>query len=150
MYKINITLQIACKNSFGIPNKNKFQCWIQPIALLLAINSNITIRIVDIPESKYLNFKYRGKNSPTNILSFIFNQPDNLRLSNLGDLILCKQIIEQEAVEQKKIFYAHWAHIVIHGCLHLIGYDHSTIYETKIMTTIEKKIMHYLGFPNPY
>ncbi|MEC9410100.1 MAG: rRNA maturation RNase YbeY, partial [Pseudomonadota bacterium] len=84
----------------------------------------LTIRLTDEEESQALNSEYRGKDKPTNVLSFPFEMPPGIPLELLGDLVICVGVVEQEAKEQEKTTEAHWAHMVIHGCLHLLGYDH--------------------------
>ncbi|WMY95689.1 MAG: rRNA maturation RNase YbeY [Arsenophonus sp.] len=145
-----LDLQIACNDNAGLPSKNLFQSWLESFLPTFQYKSEITIRIVDILESQDLNLKYRGKNKATNILSFPFESPKNISLPLLGDLIICRQIIEKETLEQKKTINAHWLHIVIHGCLHLLKYNHINKVEAKKMENIEINIMNMLGYPNPY
>lgn len=113
-------------------------------------NPELTIRLVDAEESQGLNFEYRGKDKPTNVLSFPFEAPEHVPLELLGDLIICKEVVEQEAKEQNKALTAHWAHMVIHGCLHLLGYDHINDDEAEEMETLERQILAELDFPDPY
>ncbi|EEP91625.1 metalloprotease [Yersinia kristensenii ATCC 33638] len=112
--------------------------------------SEVTIRVVDEAESHELNLTYRGKDKPTNVLSFPFEAPPEIELPLLGDLIICRQVVEQEAVEQEKALLAHWAHMVVHGSLHLLGYDHIVDDEAEEMESIETEIMQNLGYPDPY
>ncbi|WMY95151.1 MAG: rRNA maturation RNase YbeY [Arsenophonus sp.] len=145
-----LDLQIACNDNTGLPSKHLLQNWLEAFLPNFQYKSEITIRIVDILESQNLNFKYRGKNKATNILSFPFESPKNIFLPLLGDLIICRQIIEKETFEQKKTINAHWLHIIIHGCLHLLSYNHINKSEAKKMETLEINIMNKLGYPNPY
>ncbi|WP_348666161.1 rRNA maturation RNase YbeY [Arsenophonus symbiont of Ornithomya chloropus] len=145
-----LDLQIACNDNTGLPSKHLFQNWLEAFLPNFQYKSEITIRIVDILESQNLNLKYRGKNKATNVLSFPFESPKNISLPLLGDLIICRQIIEKETLEQKKTINAHWLHIVIHGCLHLLKFDHINNLEAKKMENIEINIMKMLGYPNPY
>jgi len=101
-------------------------------------------------ESRELNHTYRGKDKPTNVLSFPFEAPPGIELPLLGDLIICRQVVEQEAQEQEKTLEAHWAHMVIHGSLHLLGYDHIEDDEAEEMESLETEIMLALGYPDPY
>jgi probable rRNA maturation factor len=111
----------------------------------------VTIRIVDEVESNDLNLTYRGKDKPTNVLSFPFECPPGVEdFPLLGDLIICRQVVEQEASEQQKTLESHWAHMVIHGSLHLLGYDHIEDDEAEEMEALEKEFMHTLNFPDPY
>lgn len=110
----------------------------------------LTIRIVDEAESQQLNGDYRGKYSPTNVLSFPFDAPPEIPIPLLGDLIICSSVVEKEATEQGKTNQAHWAHMVVHGCLHLLGYDHIKDEDADVMENLERQILASLGFPDPY
>ncbi len=109
----------------------------------------MTIRIVDPGESRSLNRDYRGKDRPTNVLSFPYQSPlPDLPL--LGDLVICADVVASEARDQAKSQEAHWAHMVVHGVLHLLGYDHLDDHEAKEMEALERAILDRLGFPDPY
>ncbi|TNC91561.1 MAG: rRNA maturation RNase YbeY [Thalassolituus sp.] len=110
----------------------------------------LTIRLTDEEESQALNSEYRGKDKPTNVLSFPFEIPPSVPLELLGDLIICIGVVEQEAQEQAKTIEAHWAHMVIHGCLHLLGYDHIKDDEAEEMEALERDLLASLGYPDPY
>ncbi|TPD55526.1 MULTISPECIES: rRNA maturation RNase YbeY [unclassified Thalassolituus] len=110
----------------------------------------LTIRLTDEEESQALNSEYRGKDKPTNVLSFPFEMPPGIPLELLGDLIICVGVVEQEAQEQAKTTEAHWAHMVIHGCLHLLGYDHIKDDEAEEMEALERDLLASLGYPDPY
>lgn len=110
----------------------------------------LTIRLVQLEESQELNFAYRGKDKPTNVLSFPFEAPPEVPIELLGDLVICAPVVNQEAIEQHKNAEAHWAHMVVHGCLHLLGFDHIKDDEAEIMENLERQIMASLGFPDPY
>ena len=110
----------------------------------------LNIRIVDQLESAELNLHYRGKEGPTNVLSFPFDAVTPEPLPILGDLVICAPILVREAVEQQKTTTAHWAHIVIHGVLHLLGYDHIEDQDAEQMESLETEIMLVLDFPPPY
>jgi probable rRNA maturation factor len=110
----------------------------------------LTVRIVDEEESAALNEQYRDKQGPTNVLSFPFECPPEVELNLLGDLVICAPVVEREAQEQQKTVTAHWAHMLVHGCLHLLGYDHLTETEAEDMERREIVVMNELGFPNPY
>lgn len=117
--------------------------------------SDITIRIVDIEESAELNKTYRGKEGPTNVLSFPFEAPPGIDIHllgdvSLGDLVVCAPVVEREASEQHKALLAHWAHMVVHGVLHLQGYDHIEDEEALIMERLETEIIMELDYPAPY
>lgn len=148
---VMLDLQIACANSEGLPAPAAFQQWLNAAILSFQHVSEVTVRIVDEAESQMLNSTYRSKNSPTNVLSFPFEAPigiDDLPL--LGDLVICRQVVEKEAEEQNKTLDAHWAHMVIHGSLHLLGYDHIEEEDAVEMESLETEIMLALGFPDPY
>ena len=110
----------------------------------------LTIRLTDEEESQALNSEYRGKDKPTNVLSFPFEMPPGIPLELLGDLIICVSVVEQEAQEQAKTTEAHGAHMVIHGCLHLLGYDHIKDDEAEEMEALERDLLASLGYPDPY
>jgi probable rRNA maturation factor len=114
--------------------------------------AEMTIRIVDETEMTSLNGTYRGKHYPTNVLSFPFDMPEDidLDLPILGDLVICASVVEKEATEQHKIVADHWAHMVVHGTLHLLGYDHEQDDAAASMEAEEITILKTLGFQNPY
>jgi probable rRNA maturation factor len=114
-----------------------------------AAGSELGVRVVGSAESRRLNVRYRGKDKPTNVLSFPpASLPDGSRL--LGDLVICAQLVRSEAREQRKSLEAHWAHLVVHGALHLVGYDHEREAEAKRMERREVAVLRRLGFSNPY
>jgi probable rRNA maturation factor len=110
----------------------------------------LTIRIVDELESAELNEMYRNKKSATNVLAFPFEVDENVELKILGDLVICSQIVAAEALQQSKTKIEHWAHLIIHGVLHLQGYDHLSPAPAEEMENLEIKILDTLGYQNPY
>lgn len=124
MTQVILDLQLACESQQGLPTEADFQRWLEAVLPQFQSESEVTIRLVDEAESHHLNHTYRGKEKPTNVLSFPFEAPPGIELPLLGDLIICRQVVEHEAAEQEKALEAHWAHMVIHGSLHLLGYDH--------------------------
>lgn len=112
--------------------------------------AEISIYIVDETESQTLNHQYRQQEKPTNVLSFPADIPVELGIPLLGDLVICAPVVEREAVEQGKTLAAHWAHMLVHGTLHLLGYDHIEDTEAEEMEALETKILGDLGFPAPY
>ena len=133
-----------------IPDESAIHQWVTATLSGHKKPMELNIRIIDEDESATLNHQYRKKNNPTNVLSFPANLPESLMLPLLGDLAICAQVIEREAIEQNKPLYAHWAHIVIHGSLHLIGFDHEDDAEAEKMELLETKILASLNFPPPY
>jgi len=127
------------------PILKKTQClkWLMSV---VDKNAEITIRIVDNDESQTLNNIYRKKKYPTNVLSFLVDDEVHL----IGDIVLCAPVIEKEALEQSKKLEAHYAHLIIHGALHLYGYDHENKKDADIMEAKEIKILTKLGYKNPY
>ncbi len=110
----------------------------------------LTIRFVDEEESQALNSDYRGKDKPTNVLSFPFENPPGITLPLLGDLIICHAVVAQEANEQQKPLAHHYAHMVVHGTLHLMGYDHIDEQEAEEMEQLERELLATLNIPDPY
>ncbi|TVO39947.1 rRNA maturation RNase YbeY [Vibrio algivorus] len=147
---IELDLQIAVEEMTGLPTETQLQQWLESAITLFQPQAEVTIRIVENEESQQLNRDYRGKDKPTNVLSFPFEAPPGIEIDLLGDLIICKQVVEAEAKEQNKPLSAHWAHMVVHGSLHLLGYDHIEDEEAEEMESIETEIMQKLGFDDPY
>lgn len=115
--------------------------------------AEVTIRIVDVAEMTNLNTTYRKKKGPTNVLAFPFDTLETHDKNHhriLGDIVICAEIVEHEALEQNKKSRAHWAHMVVHGILHLQGHDHIIEKDAIIMEAKETRILKALGFPNPY
>ncbi len=144
---IHVELQNAC-TSPALPSEQQFSHW--ATAATRRESAEIVIRVVDEEESAGLNRHYRGKTGPTNVLSFPFVDPPGMKMEILGDLLICAPVVEREAKEHGKSVQAHWAHMVVHGVLHLQGYDHIDEQEAVIMESEEIAIMNGLGFPNPY
>jgi probable rRNA maturation factor len=114
-----------------------------------AAGGELGVRVVGAAESRRLNARYRGKDKPTNVLSFAPYAPVG-DARHLGDIVICAQVVRSEAREQGKLLEAHWAHLVVHGALHLIGYDHEREAEAKRMERREVAVLRRLGFANPY
>ncbi|AKU63236.1 metal-binding protein [Aggregatibacter aphrophilus] len=150
MGKMIIDLQIACEQESGLPTAEQIEQWATAAVQPQSDEVEMTVRIVDEAESHALNLNYRGKDRPTNVLSFPFECPDEVELPLLGDLVICRQVVEREAQEQDKPVMAHWAHMVVHGSLHLLGYDHIEDDEAEEMESLETQIMIGLGFADPY
>lgn len=150
MGKMLIDLQIASENIDGLPTLEQIEQWATAAVQPESDDVEMTVRIVDEAESQTLNRTYRAKDRPTNVLSFPFECPTEVSLPLLGDLVICRQVVEYEAAEQEKPLMAHWAHMVVHGSLHLLGYDHIDDSEAEEMESLETKIMQGLGFVDPY
>lgn len=150
---VQIDVQYVCESSADLPTEEDFQRWAD-IALCDDDDAEVTIRIVDEDESRELNHQYRGKNKPTNVLSFPMELPEELAGEMedglLGDLVICAPVVAREAAEQNKPLPHHWAHMVIHGMLHLQGYDHIEDDEAEEMESLEIKLLQQLGIENPY
>lgn len=144
-----MTLAITIQNTSkirSIPSKKQFLTWIKSTIPVSKQNCEIVIRIVGTKEIAKLNYLYRKKNQPTNILSFNFSAPPNTQTNFLGDLIICAAIVNQEAELQHKTILAHWAHMTIHGTLHLLGHDHKNKNTAQKMEKLEIKILKKCGF----
>ncbi|QPR52997.1 rRNA maturation RNase YbeY [Aeromonas allosaccharophila] len=147
---VTLDLQLASASTDGLPTEAQLQGWLDGTILGFQQEAEVTVRIVDEAESNELNLTYRGKDKPTNVLSFPFEAPPGLELPLLGDLVICRQVVEREAQEQGKPLMAHWAHMVVHGSLHLLGYDHIEDEEAEEMEQLERDIMQEMGFADPY
>jgi probable rRNA maturation factor len=132
------------------PDDQQLQRWVNTVLLPFEKPFELTIRLVELSEIQQLNAQYRQKDKPTNVLSFAFDVPDGIDLNLLGDIVICSDVIAAEAKEQNKALLSHWAHMVIHGCLHLLGYDHISDAEATEMETLEIKILEKLNINNPY
>lgn len=150
MGSVLVDLQIATENIEGLPTEEQIVQWATGAVQPEGNEVEMTVRIVDEAESHELNLTYRGKDRPSNVLSFPFECPDEVELPLLGDLVICRQVVEREASEQEKPLMAHWAHMVVHGSLHLLGYDHIEDDEAEEMESLETQIMQGLGFDDPY
>ena len=135
MSQVILDLQLACEDNSGLPEESQFQTWLNAVIPQFQEESEVTIR---------------GKDKPTNVLSFPFEVPPGMEMSLLGDLVICRQVVEKEAQEQGKPLEAHWAHMVVHGSLHLLGYDHIEDDEAEEMEALETEIMLALGYEDPY
>ncbi|WP_110687588.1 rRNA maturation RNase YbeY [Salinicola aestuarinus] len=112
--------------------------------------TELTVRFVERDESQALNRDYRGKDKPTNVLSFPFEAPPGIELPLLGDLVICHEVVVQEAGDQHKATADHYAHLVMHGCLHLLGYDHIEEEEADAMEALERELLARFAIADPY
>lgn len=151
---IELDLQNALESDpDGLPAEADFQHWVEVALRECAAErdeTQLTIRLVDEAEIAELNATYRHKNKPTNVLSFPYEAMPGVDIPLLGDIVICAAVVAQEAAEQEKPLQAHWAHMVIHGTLHLLGYDHIEEDEAERMEGLEIALLGGLGYANPY
>lgn len=151
---------VTVQNESGggrVPAAAEIERWARS-ALGAGVRGELTVRVVDEGESAEMNARYRGKRGPTNVLSFPAEVPPGAAAAAaaagealpFGDLVICAAVVEREAREQGKPLAAHWAHMVVHGALHLQGYDHETVRDASTMEARERALLAGLGFPDPY
>ena len=146
-----LELDIQRATDAATPEDAALRRWCELALRQRSADSEMTIRLVDEAEGRELNHTYRHKDYATNVLSFPADVPDELLdIPLLGDLVICVAVVEREAAEQGKSLEAHWAHLVIHGCLHLLGYDHIEDEEAEEMESLERELLAELGHPDPY
>jgi probable rRNA maturation factor len=145
--KFSLVVQFAAQDvtAKNLPRREHFRAWVKA-ALPEDCRGLVTIRLVSQDEGRQLNLQYRGKDYPTNVLSFPYDLPAKIA----GDLAICPAVVESEALEQKKLLAAHYAHMTVHGLLHLQGYNHENVAEAEVMERREREILDRLGFPDPY
>ena len=147
---LELDLQIA-SDAGNLPSEAQFRTWCELALRQRSADSEMTIRLVDEAEGRELNHTYRQRDYATNVLSFPADVPDEmLDIPLLGDLVICAPVVKREALEQNKPAHAHWAHMVIHGCLHLLGYDHIEDEEAEEMEALERELLAELGHADPY
>lgn len=134
-----------------MPAQKVLRNWARAALADTSANANVTLRIVGAEEGATLNETYRpNKHGPTNVLSFPFEVPPGVKANILGDIVICAPVVAREAKEQSKNVAAHWCHMVVHGLLHLQGFDHVKAMDAKKMERKEVEILHTLGFGDPY
>ena len=133
-----------------VPSVARFRQWAEAAFAGRRDAAELSIRVVDETEGAALNARYRGKDYATNVLSFPAELPVGVPLPTVGDLVICAPVVAREAREQGKPAQAHWAHLTVHGCLHLIGYDHEDERQAAVMEPLETAILAKLGIPDPY
>lgn len=135
----------------GLPGTEQLRRWAEAALLAPDGERELTVRIVDEAESAALNAAYRHKQGPTNVLSFPFEASiPEVDTGLLGDVVLCAPVVAREAAAQGKSSEAHWAHLVVHGVLHLQGHDHQQAEQARTMEQLEIRILNELGYPDPY
>ncbi len=146
----NVIHEAGIASQPGVPAQHEFRSWV--MAALTPVNHRVelVIRVVDEQESRQLNSRYRGTDKPTNVLSFPFTAPAGVDSDHLGDLVICAPVVKREAEEQQKKEIDHWAHMVVHGVLHLRGLDHQTEGQAREMEGLEKQILAGFGINDPY
>lgn len=149
MSKLTLEVQRASRCT-DLPSDRQIQRWVAAALGDRRSGTELSVRIVDEDESQQLNHLYRGRDKPTNVLSFPAELPEELNLPLLGDLVICAPVVAREAQQQRKAATAHWAHMVVHGTLHLLGYDHIEDADAEIMENLETGLLNGLGFADPY
>jgi probable rRNA maturation factor len=142
MPKLHASIQLA-SNDNNLPTPSQFRKWAKAA---LRVDTEVTIRIVDEAEGRELNRDYRNKDYATNVLTFPLTEEPHL----MGDIIICAPVVAKEAKEQHKDLLAHYAHLTVHGILHLHGYDHETDAQAELMEGLETAIVTKLGYASPY
>lgn len=148
-----MTFKVYLQNKAKWPNtpsKIQFQRWAKQALMSKTTANEVTLCIVTPAQSAELNKTYRHKDGPTNVLSFSYSPIPGEQSISLGDLAICAELVEREAQEQHKTIEAHWAHLTVHGLLHLQGYDHEQNTAALAMENLETQILQQLGFPDPY
>ena len=134
----------------GVPASASFRKWVAAALKGRIREADLAIRIVDEREGQALNRHYRGKDYATNVLSFPAELPEGVKLPLLGDLVICAPVVAREAAEQGKPVAAHYAHLTVHGVLHLLGWDHEHDKDAEAMEQLEREVLAELGLPDPY
>ena len=147
--KIHIDLQIEV-DSVTVPEKKFFQTVAEETLIEFKSNFNLLMRLVEVSEPRLLNNRYRQSDRPTNVLSFRSSGIEEILPNYIGDIVMCPDVIKDEAGEQKKSLDAHWAHMIVHGILHLVGFDHGTEHEASIMEERERRVLSGLQISDPY
>ena len=145
--ELQLSLQFADKAHRALLPRHRVARWLRAA---LGAPAQIAVRIVGADEGRALNRDWRGKDKPTNVLSFPSSPEERVASGSLGDLVICAPVVAREAREQGKKLRAHWAHMVVHGTLHLLDYDHDNVRDARAMEALEVEILRGLGFHDPY
>ena len=140
--KLTLSVQYA-SNAPDLPERSEVRRWVRAAVDGAAV---VTVRFVDAIEGRALNAEFRGKDYATNVLTFVYDDES----ARVGDVVLCAPVVSREAEAQGKALAAHFAHLVVHGILHLFGYDHERAADAKVMEARETEILSGLGYPDPY
>ena len=147
---MTIEVEVQRETSISsLPSDQQFEQWATAV-LRGQGEAELVIRLVDQDESRRLNEQFANRNKATNVLSFPAGLPPSIELSLLGDIVICAPLVEREAEDQNKTILAHWAHLTIHGILHLLGHDHQTEEEAADMEALETGLVQSFGYPDPY
>ncbi len=146
---IEVEVQYAVEDT-ELPPAEDFRRWAEAALEGCREEAELAVRVVGADESRMLNRRYRGKDRPTNVLSFPVELPAGVSVPQIGDLVICAPVVAAEAAEQGKPAAAHWAHMTVHGVLHLLGFDHRDEAEAEAMEAVERRILAGLGHPDPY
>jgi len=148
--KLTLRVQYGCARA-GLPGRAAIRAWARAaLAGMRRRRVELTVRIAGAAEGARLNRRYRGRRGATNVLSFPYENPPGVRTDMLGDLVICAPVVAREARAGRPPAAAHWAHMVVHGIMHLRGYDHRNRKEAAIMEAREARVLARLGFPDPY
>lgn len=145
-----LTVDLLVRRARGVPSRALVSSWARAALGRHGAGCELAVRVVPTAESRRLNAQYRGKDKPTNVLSFPVAGSAASDVRPLGDLVVCADVVRREALEQHKPLRAHWAHLVVHGALHLVGYDHESDADANRMERREIAVLKKLGFSNPY
>ncbi len=146
---VEVDVQYAATGE-GMPEPGEIVGWVQAAVAGRRDNAELSVRVVDEAEITVLNHRFRGQDRPTNVLSFPVGDMPGMEVSLLGDVVVCAPVVRRQAREQRKSERAHWAHMVVHGTLHLLGYDHVTPADAEEMEQIEKAVLDSFGYKDPY
>ena len=153
--RLDVSVSYATPRA-GLPSAVSFRKWVAAALASRILEADLAIRVVGAKEGRALNRHYRGKDYATNVLSFPADMAESVKLPKgvkmplLGDIVLCAPIVAKEAKEQRKPLAAHYAHLTVHGVLHLLGFDHETVAEARAMEAVERQVLDRLGVPDPY
>lgn len=147
--RLDVSVEYATPR-LGLPAAVSFRKWVAAALKGRIREADLALRIVGTKEGRALNRHYRGRDYATNVLSFPAELPEGVRLPLLGDIVLCAPVVAREAKEQKKALAAHYAHLTVHGTLHLLGWDHEDPREAECMEQLERTILAEMGIEDPY